>query len=57
MERGLQEPCKKEDGGGEEKEAGGGAEEAGRRTPSRPRSKARGPGTQIPASATADRLT
>ena len=51
MERGLQEPCKKEDGGGEEKEAGGGAEEAGCRTPSRPRSKARGLGTQIPAAA------
>ena len=57
MERRLQDPCKKEDGGGEEEEAGGGAEEAGRRTPSRPRSKARGPGTQIPAAAAADRLT
>ena len=57
MEQGLQDPCKKEDGGGEEKEAGGGVEEAGRRMPSRPRSKARGPGTQIPATAVADRLT
>ena len=58
MERRLQVPCKKEDVGGEEEEAGGGAEEAGRRTPSRPRSKARGLGTQIPAvAAAADRLT
>ena len=30
MERGLDDPCKKEDGGGEEEEAGGGAEEAER---------------------------
>ena len=57
MERQLQDPCKKEEGGGEEEEAGGGAEEAGRRTLSRPRSKARGLGTQIPAAAAAYRLT
>ena len=57
MKRRLQDPCKKEDGGGEEEEAGGGAEEAGRGMPSRPRSKARGLGTQIPAAAAADRLT
>ena len=57
MEQRLQDPCKKEEGGGEEEEAGGGVEEEGRRMPSRPRSKARRPGTQIPAAAAADRLT
>ena len=57
MERRLQDPCKKEDGGGEEEEAGGGAEEVGHRTPSRPRSKAHGLGTQIPAAEAADGLT
>ena len=57
MERRLQDSCKKEDGRREEEEAGEGVEEAGHRTPSRPRGKARGLGTQIPAVAAADRLT